>query len=893
MNERPAPPSWSTKFLTWFLKGEYFEDIHGDLEEEYQLLIKSKGPNRAKRWYNWQIIKLFRPEMAKKIEAQNSIEKETTMFKNYFKIGLRNLWKYKSSTMINVIGLSIGIASFFLIAITIKYDLNFDLHFEDVDQIYRVTVKNYTTSGDLSRHWALASAGHADRIKADYSNVEYAARIYPWAYPDLIYREKVLPEEQVVFASDDIFKIFSFPFLEGSAENAFQDIYSLVMTESMAIKVFGNDWRDQSIIGSSIELSQRGEKAPFKVAGVIEDMPEQQHFKFDYLAPMRFLELAFSESAMNRVGGNYNWLTYLKVSEGTNVAALEREINDQFWDKYIGTYDDGTEARNFYDFYLQPILDIHLKSNLNGEIGKNSSLMLLQIFGVIGVLILLVACVNYMNIATSHYSRRMKEVGVRKVIGAFKTALVKQFLVESAMVTLISLPFCILLIIWAIPYLNSFLETNLVFDPLAQPEIMLPLVILLIVVGVVAGVYPALFLSRIDLIKALKGEQGINAKKWNFRAVLVAFQYIVTIGLIFSIVVIENQLQFIRNSDPGYEREHIIRMNLPRKFNRETFKNDLLANPNILKASYSSRIPTGRLNDTWGARYYQGDSLVEADFRLSVISVDLDFLDTYEIDLVSGENFREDMLTILNFDTVVQGHYIINRTAAKALGFNDPGEVIDEKMEYGVTEGRIIGVVEDFHFESLHQEIEPILFIYQENFRGLSVKINPQNVQASLNHVEEVFADYESVTRIDYNFVDDLFEQQYLKEKISSSLIKVFAAIAVLISCLGLIGMVGFIIETKIKEIGVRKVLGATASNIWRIIGQRFLILILVSSTISLPIMFYLMNGWLDGFQYRINISMFNIIIPTLAVLVITILTISFQVIKATRVNPVECLKDE
>ncbi|NQZ77144.1 MAG: ABC transporter permease [Ekhidna sp.] len=817
---------------------------------------------------------------------------ETTMFRNYLKVGIRNLWKYKSGTVINVIGLSTGIAAFLLITLTIRYELNFDKHFEDVDQLYRVTVKNYSANGELSRHWALASAGHADRLKQDYGNIEKSARIYMASTPDLTYEEKTFPQEQVVFTNEDFFSIFSFNFIAGNKENVFPDLYSIVLTESTAIKIFGNDWEDKNILGSSIELARQRSKAPFKVTAVIEDMPDQQHFHFDYLAPIRFLELVFDENVMNRIGGNYNWLTYIKVSENTNIHDLENQINDQFWDKYIGTFDDGTPARDYYDFYLQPVSDIHTKSHLNGEVERNTPLRLLQIFGVIGVLLLLIACINYMNIATSHYSRRMKEVGVRKVVGAHKTALVRQFLIESMLLTLISIPFCLSLVNFAIQQMNRYLEINLVFNLFNEPRLLLLLLFILIVVSIIAGFYPALFLSKIRLTSALKGEQKFS-DKWNLRSILVTFQYCVTIGLIFAIVIIENQLQYIRKSDPGYNRNNVVRMNLPRDFNKEMFKNDLLSNPNILNASYSSRIPTGKLDDYWGTRHFIGDSLVNADFRLSVISVDPDFMDTYEIELVAGESFRDNMLTVLDWDTIVSSYYIVNEAASKALGYQNANDVLNEKIEYGITEGRIIGVVEDFHFESLHNEIEPMLFIYQENFRGLSVKIASTNIQESLYHMEETFAQYESVTSVHYNFVDELFERQYIKEKISANLVKVFALIAILISCLGLIGLVGFTVETKLKEIGVRKILGASPADIWHMISYDFLTLVIIASIVSLPVMFYLMNEWLNAFQYRVDISMLNIVSPILAVLLITLATISYQVIKATRVNPVECLKDE
>ncbi|MEQ9405998.1 MAG: FtsX-like permease family protein [Cyclobacteriaceae bacterium] len=891
--KKPVPPSWSTRFLEWFIKDDYFEDVQGDLEEEFQLKAGGDTLVKAKSWYNWQIMRLFRPAMMKKIEPQDSIEKETTMFKNYLKIGIRNLWKYKSSTVINVIGLSTGLAAFVLIALFVKDEYSYDKHFKDVESIHRVTVKNYTRSGDLSRHWAFASAGHAERLKEDYSDIQYAARFYPWAFPDLTYGDKKFPGEQVIFAGDDVFNIFSFPFIIGDKENAFKDLFSLVLTESTAVKIFGNDWREQEILGSQIKLSRSGQEAPFKITGVIADMPDQQHFHFDYLAPVRFLENVFDEGTMENVGGNYNWLTYIKLSPNTSLPALTNDVNEEFWDKYIGKFDTGEEARNFYDFEFQPVLDIHLNSNLEGEFERNGSEQLVFIFGAIGILLLLVACVNYMNIATSHYSRRMKEVGVRKVIGAFKTALVKQFLTESTLITIISIPMCLLMVWFALPYLNEFIEKNMTFNPIAQLDLLGLLLLLLIAVGMIAGLYPALFLSKVNLVQALKGEQVINHKKWNFRSLLVTFQYAVTIALIFTIGVMESQMAFIRNSDPGYERAHVLRLNLPRDANRETFKNELLSHPDVLTASYSSRIPTGRLMDSWGSRFFKGDSAVASNFRLPVVSVDHDFLETFEIDLLAGENFRNNMLTVLDFDTIVASQYIINEAASRAFGFDDPGQIIGERIRYGVTEGRIIGVMEDFHFESLHREIAPMLIIYQDNYRGISLKLNPVNLPATLEHIAGVFTTFDSENAADMQFVDDLFDRQYLKEEKVSAMIKVFAVIAILIGCLGLIGMVGFIIETKLKEIGVRKVLGASAQSIWVLISNRFLVLVGIAFLITLPIVYYLMDAWLNDFVYRTNISFFIILLPVILAIALTMLAISLQTFRATRVNPVECLKDE
>lgn len=832
--------------------------------------------------------------MAKKIETQNSIEKETTMFKNYIKIGFRNLWKYKSGTIINIIGLSTGVAAFVLIALFVRDELSYDKHFEDAESIYRVTVKNYSRLGDLNRQWAFASSGHAERLKADYPEIEYATRFYAWAFPDLSYEDKKFPSEQVVFADNDVFDIFSFQFVIGDPSSAFKDVFSLVLTEHTAVKIFGNDWKDQDILGKTVILSRDGDEAPFKVTGVIEDMPEQQHFHFNYLAPLRFLSNFFDEDALNNNGGNYNWLTYVKVAPNANIDGLTLKANDEFWDKYLGTFSSGAEARDLYDFEFQPLLDIHLTSNLEGEYETNGSIQLVYIFSAIGVLILLVACVNYMNIATSHYSRRMREVGVRKVIGAFKSSLVKQFLTESILVNFISLPISVLIIVWALPHLNEFMEKQMTFNLFLELDLLASLIILLLIVAVIAGLYPAIFLSKINLVQALKGEQAMNASRWNFRSWLVAFQYMVTIGLIFSIAVIERQMSFIRNSDPGYDREQIVVLDLTRNMgNLETFKTEIERNPNILSSSYSSRIPTGRLMDNWGSRFYKGDTLVATDFRLPITSVDRSFLTTYGIELVAGEDFSEGMETVLARDTIMPGYYILNEAAVSAYGFDDPNEIIGRKMQYGPSEGQIIGVMKDFHFESLHSEIVPMIILYRENYRVMSLKIKDQNVAATLDHIEETYSRFETEIDIEYWFLDELFEMQYTKEQRTGEAIKVFATIAILISCLGLIGMVGFIIETKIKEIGVRKVLGASTNSIWVMISNRFLILIGIAYLIGLPLSYWFMNDWLQKFVYRTSISITTILLPVIVTTILTLMAISYQTIKATKVNPVECLKDE
>ena len=892
---RLGPPRYATRFLRWFINPDYWEDIQGDLSEEFELLKNKRSIISASNWYRWQVIRLFRPAMMRRPDPIEPLENTTTMFSNYLKIGLRNLWKYKSSTVINVIGLTTGIAAFLLISIFVKDELSYDRHHENGANIYRVTVKNFDQSGTLSRQWAFASAGHADRLKEDYAAITHATRFYPWAFPDINYNNRKFPGEQVIFADDDVFDIFTFPFLIGDPETAFKDIFSLVLTEATAIKIFGNDWKEQDILGKTVELARGDQRAPFKITGVMADMPEQQHFHFEYLAPIRFMAQMFGEDAMNNIGGNYNWPTYVMLDPNVALPDMQN-LTVEFFDKYMGKMRNGRDAHEFYGFDFQPLFDIHLHSNLEGEFETNGDMQQVYLFSVIGVLLLLVACVNYMNLATSHYSRRMKEVGVRKAIGARKTTLIKQFLTESSMVTLLSFPVAIGLAYLCLPYVNDFLGKRMAFSLLYERELLLIVLSVIIALGVIAGTYPALFFSKINLIQALKGEQAMNAGRWNFRSWLVTFQYAVTISLIFAILVIEGQMSFIQNSDPGFRRAQILEIPLSRRINNlEVFKSELLKLPAVEGATYSSRIPTGRLSDSWGSRIFQADTAVQTDFRLPFINIDEDFLSTFEIELIAGEDFRKDQDMVE--DSI--GYYIINRTAAERMGFLNPEEAIGKRLSYGpfngqtFNVGRIQGVVEDFNFESIKSPIVPMVMLKMNQPRRICLKMNTAELQATLKAIEDLWAQFDSDTSPNYRFVDESFADQYEQEANLSTMLKVFTFLAILIACLGLIGMVGFIIETKIKEIGIRKVLGASTGRIMYLIGNRFLALIGIAFLVSLPLAYYLMSGWLEGFAYRINISVLIIIAPIFLSTLLTLGAISYQTLRASLSNPVLCLKDE
>ncbi len=883
------PPKWATQWLLWFCHSDYAEDILGDLEEEYQFKMTGSRRLAANIWFVRQVAGMMRPSLMKPFLPFLKLNNKMDMIKNYIKIGLRNLTKYKVSTAINLLGLSTGMAAFILIALFVKDELSYDRHHEHADEVFRVTIKNFSGDGEtLSRHWAFASAGHAKRIKEDFSQVSHATRFFPWAFPDVVYGDKRLPGEQVVFTDPDVFDIFTFPFIQGNKESAFINETSMVISEDAAIRIFGNDWREQDIIGKNVKIEAQGAGLSLQITGVMQNMPQQQHFHFDYLAPFAIYENFVNDpDAMNNVTGNYNYLTYVRLSDAASASAVEAS-GPAFFDKHIGDI-RGLKARNFYGLVLQPLKSIHLNSNISGEIEANGNISQVIIFSVIAVLLIVVACINYMNLATSRYTRRMKEIGVRKSIGASRGSLISQFITESVILTLISFPLAVGLASIGLPYVNTFMDKQLSINFLQDFSLFISVFGLLAMVALLAGLYPAVYLSGLDTIRSLKGESTFRTGKVNFRSVLVTFQYVVTIAIIFSLAVLTAQMGFIFNSNPGFDKENVLDVSLSREIyeKKDAFRNELLANQNITAAAFTSRIPTGSLLDSQGASIFLGDSLTPINFRLPYISVDENFITTYGIDMAAGNDFEPYM------DSDSVGYFIVNEAAVKAMELPDADAVVNRSITYGGTNGKIIGVMKDFHFESLHSEIGPMIMVKSDNYRRISLKVNPVNLTETIAFVEKTWERFDPKNSISYRFIDEAFENQYQSEERLSTMFKAFALLAVLISCLGMLGMVTFIVERKTKEIGIRKVLGAKSPHIIWLVSQNFIWLITIASVLALPVGFYFMNDWLNSFAYQVTLSPVLFLVPIVAVVMITFATILYRTIKAVYINPVKYLRSE
>jgi putative ABC transport system permease protein len=884
-----TPPKRLSDFLKGIIKQEYAEDILGDLAEEYAFRIEESSVFGTKLWYAKESLLLIRPSLLKSFSNHDSYN-NSDMISNYILIAWRNMRKYKMSTAINLFGLSISIAAFIIIALFVKDEISYDRHHEKADRIFRVTVKNFEGDGKtLSRQWAFASSGHSPRLKQDFPQVEHAIRFFPWAFPDITVGDKKFNGEQVAFADKSVFDIFTFDFIMGQPSTAFVNENSLVLTESMAVKLFGNDWQNQNLLGQIVKFEVGPNSGGMSISAIIKDMPPQQHFHFDYLAPFSLFEAQMNDATVtDNVSGNYNFLTYVLLGNPDDATAVEAGSAD-FFNKYVGET-RGIPADQFYQFQLQPIKSIHLTSNLSGEIENNGSINQVIIFSIIGLLLLLIACINYMNLATSRFTRRMKEIGVRKSIGASQSSLVYQFMMESTIITFLSLPISIILVQLALPEVNSFMGKELALNVFRNLPIFLSLIALMVFVTVLAGLYPAFYLTKVNTIKALKGESTLKSSKFNFRSVLVTFQYAVTISIIFALVVVIQQMNYIFKADPGFDRNGIVQVGLTREFENkgELFKSELLRNPYIMDASYQSRVPTGNLLDNHNASIYISDSATNVSFRLPFITADDRFLSTFGISLVAGVDFNP------NLKSDSAGQFIINGTASEMLGFPDHSDAIGQKMSYGQMTGHIIGVTQDFHFESVHTPIVPMIVVQTDRYlRSISIKVDPRHTSEALAHIKSTWATYDSKNAFDYTFIDESFARQYLQEQRLGTMFKVFAVLAVIIGCLGMLGMVSFIIERKTKEIGIRKVLGAKSPNLMWIITQPFLSLIVIASALALPFSFYFMDTWLDSFAYRSSISTFTFLLTIGIVFIITSSTIIYRVLGATNINPVAFLRSE
>ncbi len=803
------------------------------------------------------------------------------MFRNYLTVGIRNLLRHKGYSSINVLGLAIGIACCILILLYVQDELSYDRYHEKSDRIYRLA-ESATIAGRPIEA-AVTPPPWAPVMAEEFPEIEQITRLKPPGSRWLIrYEENRFYERYFVFADSSVFDIFTIPLVQGNAKTALAEPGAVVLSESMADKYFG----DENPVGKVITGDDLYE---FTITGIMEDMPGNSHFHFDFLASYASLgpyKLYNEPSTMQSHGFSHDVFTYLLLREGQAPEDLERKF-PEFLDRHLGEMLEGTGivARPF----LQPVTDIHLHSNMEAELGPNSDIRYVYIFSSLAVFVLLIACVNFMNLSTARSARRAQEVGIRKVLGAQRQQLIRQFTGESIFLSVIALVIALALVHLLLPPFNAVSGKTLSMD--YQSIWLAPtLVGIALLTGIVAGGYPAFILSSFRPVAVLTGALKAGASQSFLRKILITFQFIVSIIMIAGTAVVLDQLEYMQNKHLGFDKENVVIVRLPDAEaikGYTAFKNAILQYPEILNASTSTSVPGGQpsLNLVTPEGVPEDQSPV-----YQVIWSDYDFIETLGVEMAAGRTFSREF----GSDSTA---CLINMATVRSLGWENPiGKTI--KMTGSPDSDppfEVIGVMEDFHNKSLHQPIEPLLIrLLSDAASFMEVRIQGNNVTRGIEILEEQWRSiYPSHPAMDYSFLDADLEQLYIAEQRMGSVFIAGAILSIFIACLGLLGLSSFMSEQRTREIGVRKVLGATISNVVLLLSRDFTKLILLAFVVGAPAAYYVMHTWLENFPYRVELSLGVFALSGLAALLIAWLTVGYQAFRAAASNPADALHAE
>ncbi|MDB5015254.1 MAG: FtsX-like permease family protein [Mucilaginibacter sp.] len=801
------------------------------------------------------------------------------MIKNLIKTAFRSLLKNKGFTILNALGLSVGLATCLLIIFYVVDEVSYDRYNTKADRIYRVTIEARLNGNAGS--YATSEAPMKDALKSNFPQIEKIARLIPasnlFISPQKYYvrkgAENIL-EKNIVFSESGLFDVFTLPMIDGSPSTALNEPHSAVITESTAKKYFNKT----DVVGQTLTLN---DTSTYKITGVIKDIPAQSHFNYGIFLSFSTLP----ESRVNSWGfaGLHN---YLLLKPGTNVKKLESEITKIDIKNSFSPSTWGSNG-NYLRITLKPLLDIHLKSESIGELSQSGNMQYVYIFSVIAIFILLIACVNFMNLSTARSSNRAREVGVRKVLGSPRKYLMAQFLTESLLITFVSTVIALFLA-WALmPLFNHMSGKDLSLTTQSLTWLLPSLLVIVLFIGFLAGAYPAFYLSAFRPIDVLKGKISTGFKGGALRSFLVVFQFSISIFLIIGTLVIYNQLNYIHSKSLGFDRSQVLVIkNANVLGNRaKILKQQLKQLPGVVNATMSSYQPTG------DERLKTGlfpDKIIDIkkDVLSEFWSIDEDYMSTMGIRLVDGRNFSKQMAT----DSAA---IIVNEAFVKKFGFKDPLNKIVYRDSYGIQPFHIVGVVKDFNFESLKDKISPLALVYAPDNGAINVKIHTADLANLMSKIENKWKELSPNQQFTYSFMDQDFDATYRAEQRIGTIFITFSTLAIVIACLGLFGLAAYAAEQRTKEIGIRKVLGANISTIVGMLSLDFIRLVLISILIATPLAWLVMQKWLQDFAYRTTIQWYTLAIAGATAIIIAFITISFQSIKAAIANPVDSLRSE
>jgi len=801
------------------------------------------------------------------------------MIRNYFSVSLRNLRSRKGYAFINIAGLAVGMASFFLISLFIQNELSYDRFHENSDRIYRLALRGNTRNGPLNT--AFSAPGWAPELEAEIPEIERAIRIKPPQQMWMVnYETKQFYEKGFIFADSTVFDVFDFNLLRGDADKVLAVPFTVVVSESVAARYFGGD----DPIGKTINLDSAYD---FVITGVMENYPEQSHMNADFLASMSTLRSPIYGNNFLEQPLNPQIYTYLLVSEGVDIDLLESKIVNYF-ERRLGPLLQGQGTS--VEPILQPLTDIHLKSNLEAEIQANGSMATVMTLGAIAVFILLIACINYMNLATARSAGRAREVGMRKVLGAERGQLIRQFMGESMILAGVSVLFALILLVAVLPTFNTLIEKNLSILAAGLFPTIAIFVAVILVCGVAAGSYPALYLSAFQPAAVLSGASSRSTGSNVLRRGLVVFQFTTSIVLITATVVVFMQLEYTRNKNLGFDRENVLVVQLTDPIIRNDYqllRERVESLPSVKSVSASQTGP-GYLSQYQMVRR-EGVAVEDQEYDLTFLA-DFDFVETLGMKMIAGRTHSKDHPA----DSL--GAFIISEEAVASLGFTSAEDAINRNMVmFGGLTGPVIGVVEDFHSKSLHQQMEPtiITIVNQQAFFYLFIRTEANRTREAITDVGRIWNNVYPAYVYEYTFLDEDLQKMYAADVQLGRLFGGFALLTILIACLGLFGLASFMAEQRTKEIGVRKVMGASVTSLMLMLIRDFAMYIAIAFAIGAPLAYIGMHRWLDTFAYATSFGIGTLLMVGMLALMISLLTVSYQTFRAAITNPVNSLRQE
>lgn len=815
------------------------------------------------------------------------------MFKNHLKIAIRHLIKDRIYSILNILGLAIGIAASFLIFLFIVDELSFDDFHPDAERIYRIAAEGKMGENEVL-FMAVTGAPLAEGLKNHIPEVEAVTRLHG-AVLIFNHENELYKEVNVLYADSTFFDVLGYPLIEGNRAEVLKDPFSLVLTENNAMKYFGREAVEEgAVIG---KLLKSGDDT-YMVTGIMENVPDNSHLDFDMLVSMSTFE-----DALSPVWINMSYYTYLKLIPGTDPASINDKLRDlvmQYVVPQVVAYMN-YPGRKFtvdnidenFRFFLQPIQDIHLHSNLISEYRSNGDIQYIYIFSAVAMFIILIACINFMNLSTARSVKRAKEVGIRKTLGSTKSRLIVQFLMESFLNIVIAMLLALGLTEAFRGPFNVIAEKNLSFNIFSHPWILIMIVTLTILITFIAGSYPAFYLTRYSPGSVLTGKLNSGSQKSWFRNSLVIFQFMISIGLVVCTVTVYKQLNYVQNRNLGFEKENVIILNNGWDVgeNKNVLKNEILNIPQVVSACYTNRLPS----DGYPSNAQKAEGEDESDHAVSYSMVDYDYQKTLQLNMKHGRFYSRDFPSD-------SSAIVINEAAAHTFGWGEEGgkyaigkkiEMINSHLGNNRNTYEVIGVVSDYNYQSLHSEIRPLSLLLYDRTGFLAVRVKPGDPRQALASIRKIWKEIVPELPFDYRFLDEKYEQTFNKEERLGTIFSVFTILAIVVACLGLFGLAAYTAEQRTKEIGVRKTMGATTFNLIRMLNMQYTKLVFIAFLMATPVSWYVMYKWLQVFAYKTSIGFWPFLLSGFAALLITWGTVSYQSFKAAKTNPVESLRNE